>query len=260
MARTRYVKPDFFTDADLCELSPLHRLLFEGLWCHADREGRLEDKPKELKIKILPYDDCDIHAMLADLDGGGFIQRYEAGGVRCIHICKFREHQHPHVKELPSALPSPTARDNNGPGTSGASTGPAPGRPGANPPFTLMVNGDGEREPGENRAAEFFTLEEQVAEKKRRKTSEQEDFAKWFEEQRVAVLGSAWSVDKDLGIARIRRELDWVRNEADNLVTAAAHHFLSDPFRQKQDPPCSILWFARDRADYLSRAKREAAS
>ncbi len=59
MARTRQISPKFFKHEDLCALSPLHRLLFEGMWCEADREGRLEDRPRRLKAEILPFDNCN---------------------------------------------------------------------------------------------------------------------------------------------------------------------------------------------------------
>jgi hypothetical protein len=105
MARTRLIHPDFFTDADLLSLTPLHRLLFAGLWCHADREGRLLDKPRDLKIRILPGDQCDVEPMLADLAGLGMVTRYEAGGVRVLSLPGFVRRQHPHAKEAASTLP-----------------------------------------------------------------------------------------------------------------------------------------------------------
>ena len=111
MPRIRSVKPDFFTDSDLCELPPLHRLLFEGLWCHSDREGRLEDKPREIKVKVLPFDACDIDAMLDDLakakQGRGFIVRYEGDGKRLIECRNFPKHQKIHRDEKASAFPPP---------------------------------------------------------------------------------------------------------------------------------------------------------
>lgn len=107
MPRLRTLKPEFFTHELLCELSPLHRILFEGLWCYADREGRLEDRPRYLKTVILPYDVCEVDAMLDDLQDRGFIIRYEAEGRRCIHLPAFLKHQNPHAKERPSELPPP---------------------------------------------------------------------------------------------------------------------------------------------------------
>ena len=105
MPRIRYLKPEFFTDSKLLALPPITRLLFEGLWVWADREGRLEDSPFDLKIRILPIDDCNIEELLRDLDAAGRIVRYEAEGLRLIEIPNFSKHQKPHRKEADSKLP-----------------------------------------------------------------------------------------------------------------------------------------------------------
>ena len=55
MARTRNIKPAFFDNDILGGLDPLTRLLFIGLWCIADREGRLEDRPLRIKKTLLGY-------------------------------------------------------------------------------------------------------------------------------------------------------------------------------------------------------------
>lgn len=105
MSRSRYLKPTFFTNERVGELTPLERLAWQGLWCQADREGRLKDSPKRLKVEILPYDDCDFEALLEGLQVAGFIVRYEAAGQRLIWLPSFPEHQSPHHKEPPSTLP-----------------------------------------------------------------------------------------------------------------------------------------------------------
>lgn len=107
MPRLRTLKPEFFTHEVLAELSPLHRLLYAGLWCHADREGRLKDRPRYLRTVILPYDDCDVEALLVGLQSRGFIVRYEVGGIRYIAIPTFPEHQKPHPREAASEIPAP---------------------------------------------------------------------------------------------------------------------------------------------------------
>jgi hypothetical protein len=107
VARMRMVKPEFFKHEGLAELSPLHRLLFQGLWLHADRAGRLEDRPKRLKVEVLPYDDCDVEAMLGDLVRAGFIVRYEVAGHRLIEVPTLAKHQHFNLKEPASTLPGP---------------------------------------------------------------------------------------------------------------------------------------------------------
>jgi len=108
MARTRNLKPAFFKNEDLAELPPLARLLFAGLWCWADRDGRLEDRPKRLKAEVLPYDDCDVNSLLTLLadSPGKFIVRYEADGARYITIPQFATHQNPHQAEKPSEIPA----------------------------------------------------------------------------------------------------------------------------------------------------------
>lgn len=72
MARARNIKPGFFQNELLAEIDPLGRLLFAGLWTIADREGRLEDRAKRIKVALLPYDDCDIDGLLGQLEKHGF--------------------------------------------------------------------------------------------------------------------------------------------------------------------------------------------
>jgi hypothetical protein len=107
MSRARNIKPGFFKNDQLAECEPLARLLFAGLWCEADREGRLEDRPKRLKADCLPYDDCDIDALLDQLAERGFIVRYSVGNARYIAIPEFGKHQNPHRKETASSIPAP---------------------------------------------------------------------------------------------------------------------------------------------------------
>jgi hypothetical protein len=107
--RARNIKPGFFLNELLAECDPLARLLFTGLWCMADREGRLEDRPKKIKATLLPFDDCDIEELLNQLADRGFILRYSAAGLKCIQVIKFSEHQKPYCREQQSKLPPPPA-------------------------------------------------------------------------------------------------------------------------------------------------------
>ena len=50
--RARNLKPGFFQNEYLADLPPLARILFCGLWCSADRNGRLEYRPKKIKAEI----------------------------------------------------------------------------------------------------------------------------------------------------------------------------------------------------------------
>lgn len=105
MARMRTIKPGFFQNDILAEVPPLGRILFAGLWTIADRAGRLEDRPKRIKIEILPYDECNIDELLDCLQLKRFITRYEAGGTRYIQVINFCKHQSPHQKEPESSIP-----------------------------------------------------------------------------------------------------------------------------------------------------------
>lgn len=107
MARARNIKPGFFTNDVLCELDPLARLLFAGIWTIADRAGRLEDRPKKIKAEVLPYDDCDADQLLSSLDKHGFIKRYSVGEKRFIQVLAWDKHQNPHIKEAASTIPAP---------------------------------------------------------------------------------------------------------------------------------------------------------
>lgn len=115
MPRIRTIKPSFFKDDDLADHQPLTRILFEGLWCLADGHGRLEDRPRYIKVEALPYDDCDVDKMLQALHDTDFIIRYEVQGQKFIQIPNFRKHQRITGKEAetPSLIPE-YQRGNNG--------------------------------------------------------------------------------------------------------------------------------------------------
>ncbi|OEC42540.1 hypothetical protein A7D27_11720 [Pseudomonas sp. 1D4] len=105
MARARNIKPGFFENELLAELGAFDRLLFLGLWTLADREGRLEDRPKRIKIKLFPGDDYDVERGLEALAGKGFISRYQVEGYAVVEVCNFLKHQKPHGTEKDSTLP-----------------------------------------------------------------------------------------------------------------------------------------------------------
>lgn len=113
MARARILKPGFFTNELLAELPFEGRLLFAGLWTLADRDGRLEDRPKRIKAALFPWDEVDVDALLAALELKGFIDRYAVAGCPLIQIAKFAEHQTPHARETASTLPRPENRPEN---------------------------------------------------------------------------------------------------------------------------------------------------
>lgn len=106
MPRARNLKPSLFKNELLGEADPLLTLLFEGLWTLADREGRLEDRPKRIKAEIFPYRELpDFNGYLTELERMGFICRYVVAGEGYIEVINFTKHQSPHKTEKASELP-----------------------------------------------------------------------------------------------------------------------------------------------------------
>ncbi|MDR7295467.1 hypothetical protein J2X16_000788 [Pelomonas aquatica] len=122
MARARNIKPGFFKNADLVELPMEARLLFIGLWTLADRAGRLEDRPKQIKMEIFPADAVNVDAALEGLQQWDFVKRYEVNGRRLLQVVNFSKHQNPHKDEKLSVLPAPDGTFDVTPCKNGAST------------------------------------------------------------------------------------------------------------------------------------------
>lgn len=101
--RARNIKPALYKDEDLATLPRDTRYLFPGLWMLADCEGRLEDRPKMIKVEIYPYDEdigaASIHLMLQQLHDKGIITRYSVDGCNFIQVNNFKKHQNPHKQE-----------------------------------------------------------------------------------------------------------------------------------------------------------------
>ena len=107
MSRARNIKPGFFKNEDLAECTFEARLCFIGLWVLADRDGRLEDRPKRIKGELFAFDCVEVEPLLQQLQQHGFILRYDADGVRAIQILKFAQHQRPHYTESSYGIKPP---------------------------------------------------------------------------------------------------------------------------------------------------------
>lgn len=106
MARSRNIKPSLFKNELLGVADPMLTILFSGLWCLADREGRLEDRPLRIKAEIFPYrENTNINGYLTELERLGFIHRYSVSGKNIIQVTNFLKHQNPHKTEKNSDLP-----------------------------------------------------------------------------------------------------------------------------------------------------------
>jgi hypothetical protein len=93
-------------DEIIASCGPMARLLFYHLHSIADRQGRLEDRPKRIAVECLPYDVVDVDNLLDELHHHGLIVRYEVAGARYLAIPTFLVHQSPHLREAISRIPA----------------------------------------------------------------------------------------------------------------------------------------------------------
>lgn len=131
--RIRTIRPEFFKDEEIADLKPVERLLFIGLWCMADRRGRLENRPRRIKAEILPYDSVSVEPLLDALAARKFIVRYHADGKDVIQIRTFEVHQRIIGKEAET--------ESKLPGYNGETTGNHPGSNGETTEITVMEKG-----------------------------------------------------------------------------------------------------------------------
>ena len=89
MARIRTIKPDFWTDEKIIEMTPLARLMFIGLWNFADDSGRLEYSPRAIGMKVLPADSADYSELLGELRRASLITVYEIDGKEYLQVNGF---------------------------------------------------------------------------------------------------------------------------------------------------------------------------
>lgn len=93
MARIRSIKPDFWTDEKVVEVSAFARLLFIGLWNFADDEGRMVYSPKKIKMQIFPADSIDTSELFGEIRGKGLIEIYTVDNVEYLQVVGFAKHQ-----------------------------------------------------------------------------------------------------------------------------------------------------------------------
>lgn len=94
MARIRNLKPEFWTDGNIVQLTFAARLFYQGTWNFAlcDR-GHLPDDPMELKLKILPADDVDPVALVEELvKFGRLVRATTPDGRKYLRIARLADH------------------------------------------------------------------------------------------------------------------------------------------------------------------------
>lgn len=101
--RIREIKPAFWDNEELADISLGARLMFIGLWQIADRAGFFHDRPRKIRAELFPFavePEAPIVEWLGELESAGMIRRFESEKVW--HICQFEKHQRPHPKERAS--------------------------------------------------------------------------------------------------------------------------------------------------------------
>lgn len=111
MPRARNIKPAFFKNESLADVTISARLLFVGLWTLSDFRGNLECRPRRIKAEIYPYDEVDISSLLSDLNKLGLIRIYSVLGQDYINIPNFGKHQRPHINEQRSGSEIPEHKE-----------------------------------------------------------------------------------------------------------------------------------------------------
>lgn len=129
MARIRTLKPEFWTDERVGEVSVSARLLFIATWSFADDHGGLDRSAKQLKAQAFPYDTIDCEILIRELLTAGLLIEYDVDGKKYLHIKGFRSHQKvekpskPRVPLYEPSVNAPRIVVEPSPGSSGSSLG-----------------------------------------------------------------------------------------------------------------------------------------
>lgn len=108
MPRIRSIKPDFFKSRAVRRLSDREKLVWIGLWCFSDDEGRLIDEPGILvgELWALELTARQIDTTLTGLQEKGRLIRYSVAGEAYIQILGW-EHQrisNPSISGIPTQV------------------------------------------------------------------------------------------------------------------------------------------------------------
>ena len=113
MARGRMINKRLCRSQKFAELpSDKARLLYVLLYTHADREGRVNANPDEVKLDCVPYLRWSVPTVaqaLYDLGQSGLVKLYHVGHRHYIEFVDFEENQKGlrYDREAPSNIPSP---------------------------------------------------------------------------------------------------------------------------------------------------------
>ena len=94
MARNRMLNPDFWLDEEIAKISPLARLLYQGLWgiCD-DNNATLPNRPEWIKAQVFPYESVNTPQLLGELSGIGKVILFSHENKEYWYIKNFFKHQ-----------------------------------------------------------------------------------------------------------------------------------------------------------------------
>lgn len=97
MARSRTIRPEFWSDEKLASVSRESRLTYAGLWGTSDDYGVTKGNAAWLKSQIYPYDEdlklSKFTEWLTELEKLGRIVPFTQDGEKFYYIPKFMDHQ-----------------------------------------------------------------------------------------------------------------------------------------------------------------------
>lgn len=95
MSRIRSIHPGLWTDEAFVTLSPFARLLLIGMWNECDDKGTFAWSPLQMKMRVLPADNVDAVALMAEIEAAGFLLKYYVGGKPFGAVRNFTRFQRP---------------------------------------------------------------------------------------------------------------------------------------------------------------------
>jgi len=110
MPSRRMIDPGFWESVTVASWPYFDRLLFIGLFSHADDQGRLMGHPVLVRSKVFPFDDVpmdDIITALAKFEASESIIRYSVDGKDYIQLVNWWKWQHAQWA-WPSKMPPPS--------------------------------------------------------------------------------------------------------------------------------------------------------
>lgn len=97
MARKRSIKPEFFSDVDLADVSIEARYLYAGMWPWMDRQGVIEADARVHRVNTFPHDEkvtaSKVQLWLNELVRAGFVLRFSWLGKELLFCPTFNTHQ-----------------------------------------------------------------------------------------------------------------------------------------------------------------------